>query len=85
MVNEILKDQCLLVHESQEAEMIAVKVCNFAPNLVLICYYGSQENTTAPSEIASHLSELISLSQRFSEEGHMVVLAGDFNVALGEV
>ena len=83
MVNEILKDQCLLVHESQEAEMIAVKVCNFAPNLVLICYYGSQENTTAPSEIAGHLSELISLSQRFSEEGHMVVLAGDFNVALG--
>ena len=83
LVDEIYKDHSILIHEGAEAEILAVKVCNVNPPLCLVNYYGRQENTTSPSEIAGHLSELVSLTNRLSEEGNMVVVASDSNVAIG--
>ena len=80
---EEFKKHCVLIHESKEAELIAVKVCNTQPSICLINYYGAQENTTPPATIASHLSEVFELTQRLSEEGNLVVLAGDFNISIG--
>ena len=83
LVDEMFKDQCILIHEGQEAELIAVKVCNTVPNLVLVCYYGAQENTTSPATISNHISELVGLLTKQSEEGNMVVMAADMNVGIG--
>ena len=83
MVDESLKDHAVLIHESKEAELIAVKLCNTYPEVVVVCYYGAQENTNSPATIASHISEVMNLIKRVSAEGSLVILAGDFNVSIG--
>ena len=83
LVAEEFKNDCVLIHEGKEAEILAIKVCSIYPNLCLINYYGRQENTTPPGEICNHLSEVVGLATRLSEEGNLVVLAGDFNVSIG--
>ena len=83
LVREILKDSAVLIHESKDSEMIAVKFCCFKPNLVVINYYARQENTTPANVISDHLSEIFSLTERLTTEGNMVIAAGDWNVSVG--
>ena len=59
LVAEEFKNDCVLIHEGKEAEILAIKVCSIYPNLCLINYYGRQENTTPPGEICNHLSEVV--------------------------
>ena len=83
LVHNQFKDAVVLVHESEKAEMIAVKVSNTIPQCVLMCYYGQQENSTPAHEINDHLAEIFGLIEKYSEEGCAVVCAGDWNVSLG--
>ena len=83
LVAEEIKDQCVLIHEGKEAEVIAIKMCHTVPHTVFVNYYGAQENTTPPATIASHISEVFDLVNKQSEGGNLVVLAGDFNISIG--
>ena len=83
LVRERVKDSCVLIHEGKNSEILAVKMCNTNPHLCLITYYGKQENTTSWPELHDDIAELFDLANKLSEEGNIVVVAGDWNVAIG--
>ena len=85
LVHNQFKETAVLVHESEKAELIAVKISNTVPETVLICYYGRQENSTPSHEINDHLSEVFNLIDKYSKEGFAVVCPGDWNVSLGNL
>ena len=66
-----------------ENEFVAVKVETFTPPLVVISYYGVQENQYSQEKVASNLSELMEKARNYSEQGCDVVVSGDFNVKIG--
>ena len=83
LVKEIHKEESVLIHESKSSELIAIRMCHIKPNLCVICFYGKQENTTPAAEINDDITEALNLANKLSSEGELVVLAGDWNIAVG--
>ena len=82
-ISDRFADHSVLVHESAQCELIAVRICNVKPNLVLITYYGAQENTTPSLKIREDITEVMNIVNKFSDQGCQVCVAGDFNILIG--
>ena len=76
-------EESVLVYESKNCELIAVKICCTSPPTCVVNYYGAQENTTPAHQISQNLSEVFGLVQKLSAQGNAVVLGSDCNVSIG--
>ena len=65
-------------------EYIIIKITNRKPALVVAVYYGIQENTAQKGNVESNLLELFAMLDKYREQGCDVIVAGDFNVHVGE-
>ena len=82
-IQQLWGEESVLVHESKNCELIAVKICCTKPPLCVVNYYGAQENTTPAHQIAENLSEVFGLVNKLSAQGNAVALVGDFNCGIG--
>ena len=84
-VKDEYKEYIVKLGEGTEPnEYIVIKLTCFQPELVLAVYYGNQEGTTKQGTIEQNLIELFSFLNTQLEKGNDLILAGDFNVHVGE-
>ena len=65
-------------------EFILLKCTAYEPELIIGVVYGSQEGTTPENEITENLAELFNEIDKYKDEGLNIVVAGDFNLHIGE-
>ena len=82
--NELAPFVVKIAESKGDNEFLIIRVTCFEPNLVLGVYYGNQEGTAGESKIANNLAELFTELDPLLQEGLDVVIAGDFNVHIGE-
>ena len=83
LISDRFKDHAVLVFESEKSELIVVRICNTVPNIVILNYYGRQEARSQHFEVADDIAEIFKLIHKYSEEGNVVIAAGDWNISLG--
>ena len=65
-------------------EFLLIKCTAYEPELVLGVVYGCQEGTTPENEITNNLVELFREINKYKDEGMNIVVAGDYNLHLGD-
>ena len=83
-LHESLKNSAVIIDKGEEDnEWIAVKVNKYCPPLIVVAVYGQQENIKREL-VRDKWKNIFEVADRFKHEGNQVVLAGDFNIAVGK-
>lgn len=81
-IRERLCKNAMIIAKGEVAELIVVKLNDYRPGLVVMCYYGAQNNDKESIELS--FIELKMEIEAQINNGMNVIVCGDFNAWLGE-